>query len=158
MTGGKVYLERFARDNILYANNTNILAKLNFTAKDSLYSIEKGILTLDDLRFETTGLITSGKNIYTDIKIEGQTLNIRSLIKVLPDYLVKWSNDYIAEGKADIDIFIKGKFSSTEIPLINSGFTLTQGSLRTINREIYPKNISFTGPNNPDEVNFESFL
>jgi len=145
LTGGTLFLEKFTHDDILFAKNMNMSAKVHFFANDSIYTIEKGILGINDLRFETSGVITSGDIVISDIFAEGKDLNLKSVISILPDYLTKWKDEYIVDGKGDITLTLQGVFSSTENPLINSNFTLNQGSISSFKWGIFPCNISFSG-------------
>jgi len=145
ITGGTVYLETFIREDILYAENSDITLKVIFTADDSVYAIDRGVLVYNDLQFETAGFIISGNNIFSDLQVTGKNLNIKSLIKALPSYLTKWSNEYSPDGRTDINLSVKGNITGTDAPLINADFKIRQGSLKYPGWETHPKNISLSG-------------
>ena len=144
-THGSLFLENLTREGIHYAENASVSTKINFQASDSVYFIEKGSLSINDLRFETSGLISAGEVFSTDLVVEGNDLRIRSLIRTLPDYLKKWSNSFIADGRADIILTIKGFFSGTKVPSIDSRFKLIQGSFKAKDWKAQLNNISFSG-------------
>lgn len=145
ITSGSIFLEKFSKENITYLNNTKLSSKIKFSAIDSVFAIDKGILNIEDIQLETSGNIISGNIIQTGLVIGGNNINLKSLIKIFPDNIRQWTKIYPLEGKADITVSVKGNYSTVENPLITSKFNVYNSSVRSGKWKNQPVNISFTG-------------
>lgn len=144
-TSGILFFDEVSRDGILYAKNTALSSKLKFSAVDSVFTIEKGILNFDDIRLEASGMITSGDVFKTDIIINGKNIQIRSLLKKLPDNFSQWTKTFPADGKLDIQFSAEGNYSTTENPLLTTSFTVNRASIKSHKWKAHSGNISFSG-------------
>jgi hypothetical protein len=95
---------------------------------DSVYTISRGDLTLNDLKFKTGGSIISGSKTSLDIQIAGENISINSLISVLP-FNKESFNKFNPSGKVGILAKINGELSSTSVPSIRAAFKVSEGKI-----------------------------
>jgi len=121
-------INTFTREGIEYASNLNLGTRLILNVHDSLYTINRGELSLNDLKFKTLGSVTAGTSTVLDIKISGENMNIKSLLSALPintDQIKK----YTPTGEIDILAKIYGPISSTTVPSIRAAFKISEGKV-----------------------------
>lgn len=141
---GSLFLETIQREKIIWADNTNIGARISMYAVDSVFTINKGSISLNDLKMETSGSFILGQSLSTDILIEGENLGIKPLVDILPDKLKKRAMVYSPDGRANARIHINGLLSSTQIPSINIEYKVSRGRLKFSGRPDI-NDISFSG-------------
>lgn len=145
ITSGLLFIEELKSEDILYFKNSVISTRLNFSAVDSVYTVEKGMINFDDIRLEASGQIISGDILKTDLSIEGKNIAIRSLVKKLPDNYKQWTKTLMPDGRLDIHLSARGNYSGTENPLITAQFKVGRASIRSDIWKSPPGNVSFKG-------------
>ena len=143
-TKTSLYVEVFNREGINYASNLKLNTHIILDVKDSLYSINKGDLILNDLLVKIGGSITGGSKILLNVQIAGENLNIKSLLNTLPINLDSL-NRYSPEGKAEFLAKINGEISSTEAPSIKAAFKVSNGILILSDYQSSVRGIAFKG-------------
>jgi len=122
------YISSFKREGIEYASNLNLGTRLILDVRDSLFTISRGDLSINDLRFKTSGSVSTGTNTILDINIAGESMNIKSLLSALPfntDQIKKYS----PSGNVDVLAKITGAISSTNVPAIRAAFKFSDGKV-----------------------------
>lgn len=141
---GKIFLDIYKREGLIWADKLNVDGYINMNAVDSVFTIKKGNITLNDLNLETTGKITAGQNLYTDLVIKGENLGIKSVVRILPYNFKKIISPYSADGRANLKVVINGDLSSIRIPSIKADYSISRGRIKVSGKpEI--SNISFNG-------------
>ncbi len=111
------------REGISYADHHEIDLRLVMNVKDSLYTIDKGDLVLNNIRMSARGNLEMGKETQMDLEFASRDVNLSAIMTSLPENL-KDKLPGKAGGKADIAIRAKGPFSQVETPLIEAAWKL----------------------------------
>jgi hypothetical protein len=127
-TLASLYIETFKREDIEYASNLNLASQIIMEVNDSIYTISKGELILNDLIFKAGGTLIAGTKTILDFQVAGEKLNISSLISILPINTLKIKK-HSPSGKADILAKINGQISSTHAPSIKAAFKISDAKI-----------------------------
>jgi len=139
-----IFIETFSREGIEYASEIKLGSRIILDVKDSVYTISRGEISLNDLNFKAGGSFTAGSKIMLDFQIAGEKLNIRSLINTLP-VDIKDISFYAPTGQGEILAKIKGELSNTLVPSIRAAFKVTNGKIYIPSRESYVNGIDLRG-------------
>lgn len=123
-----LHISTFRREGIEYASDIKIGARLILNVQDSVYTISRGDLALNDLDFNTTGSFILGKQSFVDLQIAGINLNVSSLLIALP-FNTSTIKKYSPSGKIDILTKINGVLNRTMVPSVKAAFKLTDGKI-----------------------------
>jgi len=143
-TQALLFVDIFSREGIKYASGLRLDTRLNLNVKDSVYTITRGVLSLNDLTFKTEGSFCSGKNTSLDFRVSGENLNIKSLVSAIPG-ISDFSSKYTPTGKAEILVKIIGDMSSTVAPSIKAAFKVSGGKLFIPDQGSYINGIALQG-------------
>ena len=131
------------QNNIRITNPFNAGLELKMEDSESGLSITKGILSVEGIRFSTTGFV-SEENLL-DLNFTGDDIDLARIRKYLPAEYLKQLTGYDLSGSMQIKCKVKGRLSSTLDPHVELSSVLTGGGV------VYPatgmiiRNISFTG-------------
>ncbi len=142
---GNIFIENLSREGICWTNNSSLVTRISMNASDTLFTINRGDISLNDLKLRAKGMFTTGENFFTDLTIEGNNLAIKEISSSLPSEINKFAAEYSPDGKADILIRLKGKVSSLDMPGIIADYKVKQGSIRIPDLKTNFTNISFNG-------------
>jgi hypothetical protein len=127
-SSSSLFIQTFNRERIEYASKLELDFRIILDVRDSLFTITRGELSLNDLNFKTGGSFTLGSKIYLNLQIAGADLNIKSLISTLP-FSTQNIAGYSPSGQAEILAKVKGELSSTIAPSIQAAFKVTNGKV-----------------------------
>jgi AsmA-like C-terminal region len=122
-TIASINLNSFQRDGINYADNFEISTKLILEINDSLASIKKGEVNLNNIPLEASGsFFLTGKSSL-DIDIESRGFNLATIKSILGINISE--TDYLdVSGRGDLAIKIQGNLTRLEVPAINAVYLL----------------------------------
>jgi hypothetical protein len=141
---GSFFLESLVREGILWADRTTIVSNVSMHASDSVFTIVKGGLELNELKLETSGQLSIGELINTDLQLTGKGMAIQELVKILPENIKSKIKKYSPSGKADAQLSVKGPISSISMPSIMAEYIVSNGRIK-LKEKVEVSNISFHG-------------
>ncbi len=127
-TLSSLYFGTFKREGIEYASKLNLSSRLILDVQDSVYTISRGDLSLNNLNIKAGGSFTTGSQTLLDLQVAGENLDIKSLVSALP-FNTESIKKYAPAGKADMLIKLNGSLSSTAVPSIRAAFKVMNGSV-----------------------------
>jgi hypothetical protein len=127
-TLSSIYIETFNKEGIEYASKLKLDSRIILDVRDSIYTISRGDISLNDLKFIMKGSFSSGSKIVLNLQIAGENLNIKSLTSCVPVHYVAITK-YSPSGNAEILAKINGEFSSTDVPSIRAAFKVSNGKI-----------------------------
>lgn len=150
-------LKKLSYSNVSYAENYDLSIRTILAVKDRLATINKGLFSVNDINFSTSGIIDFTDDPKVNLQVIGRGLNISSILNMLPEELTK-KLSFTLKGRADIATRIEGILSSTRSPDLNTVYLLSLDKFATENISL--SNIQLKGklllPNNKEKV-FPSF-
>jgi hypothetical protein len=133
----------FQQGNIRITNPFNAGLELKMEGSESGLSITKGILSVEGIRFSTTGFI-SAENLL-DLNFTGDHIDLARIRKYLPAEYLKRLTGYDLSGSMQIKCKVGGRLSSTLDPHVEFNTILTGGGVVYRGTGMIIRNISFTG-------------
>lgn len=127
-TTGSILISDFSRENIQFAENTNVGLKVNMEVHDSVYKINKGELSLNNMDFSVSGSITSRQKTKLALELGAIGIDIKSFFNSLP-LEIKSIEQFSPSGKIDFLARISGEISRTLVPDIRAAFKLMNGRI-----------------------------
>lgn len=98
--------------------------------KTKIYTISKGELTFQDLKFKLTGNIKNKvEGVNLDIKTTGDEMGINKLFSLFPEAEREKLNAYKTDGIITYSSTIKGELSAKKTPAFNAEFSIKNGSV-----------------------------
>lgn len=125
-------LKTLSINNVSYAENYNLSIKTVFAVKDKFATIDKGLFSVNDINFSTSGTIDFGGDPRVNLQVLGRGLNISSLFKMVPEEVTEKFPVNLS-GRADIATRIDGTLSSTQSPDLNTVYLLSLNKIETKN-------------------------
>ena len=142
---GNVLIENLSREGILWVENTKLSSRISLNASDTIFTINKGDISLNGLKLGVKGMLTTGERLVADLYIDGEGLLIRDVMRTIPDNMNKFSAGYSADGRADIHVRLAGEISSLDIPEITAEYKVNHGRLKVPDIKSTITNINFNG-------------
>lgn len=139
-----VFIDHFTRESIEYANLVNLKTRIILDVRDTVFTISRGDLMINDLKLKTGGKIITGEKTILDLQLAGEKLDIKSLLSILPidkEILKKYS----PSGNVGILAKINGEISSTSVPSIKAAFKLRDGKVFLADRNSFINGIDLKG-------------
>ncbi len=147
--------------NKVFANNTTYLlgkkintdALLHINLKDGVYTFNKVILNLEEIRLLANGSITVHKDQReVDLDINGDKVTIQSFISLLPEQYARYFKDYKSRGDFYFNTKIKGSFTNGLFPGVSVYAGINNGIIeikndRLGNRKFENVNLKFSYTN-----------
>jgi hypothetical protein len=125
-TTGFLMVENFTRENIQFADKLSTGIKINLDVHDSLYKINRGEISLNDMDFRVSGSFTSNLQTKLFLQLEADRIDITSFFTSLP-LEIKSIEQFNPSGKIDLIAKISGEISRTKVPDIHAAFKINQG-------------------------------
>lgn len=98
--------------------------------KTKIYTISKGLLSFQDLKFKLTGKIKNQvEGVNLDIKTTGDEMGINKLFSLFPEAEQEKLNAYKTDGIITYTSTIKGELSAKKSPAFNAEFSIANGSV-----------------------------
>ncbi len=119
----------FTRDGVHYADHFDVNARVIFNVSDTLASVEKGEVSINNLRMNIDGNFTLSKISEIDLELEGRNFDLHSLQSALPEPQ-REAIPVDVYGKGDLAFRLNGKFSRLEMPSIRGVYLLNVSKAR----------------------------
>ena len=146
---GDLFVNEFMTDSISYVSNKNASLDLDLLidSRKHAYTINKGDLTIEDLRFDVKGdyVAEDGKDPFVDLDIKGKNIDFLSVFSVFPPRFLTTLKNYNTKGLLTFNANLKGEIKNNDIPKITAQFNLEQGALTEKKNAISLSNLSFDG-------------
>ncbi|MCI0522903.1 MAG: hypothetical protein L0Y37_04520, partial [Bacteroidales bacterium] len=107
-------------------------------------SIAKGSLELAGLSFEVDGMVNYS-NSTLDLYVEGQKIDVASLVRGLPDRWKSVTGGFSPSGIVDMRCKITGPYGDAGSPRIDLTYSLSGGRVSHASSGINVNNLSFSG-------------
>ncbi|MCF8379862.1 MAG: AsmA-like C-terminal region-containing protein [Bacteroidales bacterium] len=117
-------LKKASYKDISYAENYNVSIKTIMEVKNKVAYINKGLISVNDINFSTSGDVNFKEEPLLNIQLTGRGLNIKSLMNLIPQNF-KENFPLDLKGRADIATMLNGKISSIQSPEIKSVYLLS---------------------------------
>ncbi len=156
---GDLFVNEFMTDSVSYVSNKNASLDLDLLidSRKQSYTINKGDLTIEGLRFDVTGNYVSekGKNPMIDLNIKGNNISFLSIFSVFPPRFLTILKNYDTKGLLTFNANLNGEIKKNGIPKITAKFNLEQGALTEKKNNVSLTDLSFDGDfsNNNKGVN-----
>ena len=118
----------------------NLALAINTNTKE--YHFTRGDLKIEEMPFQITGFIT---NSFIDLNINGENINLDDLSKTILNNSIEIANKYEGKGKVSFSSTIKGILKKTIMPAINANFSIMDGSLKEIEKNLAITNLNVIG-------------
>ena len=141
------YLNEISNNDILYASNREILAKLNLDVKDSLYTIKAGQLQVDRIQADMDGRfhVNPGNGVELDLYATARDLEIHEILDLLPSEMSNSLQGIRGNGILQLYARVTGTANSTLTPQIQADFQTSNANLRWDRFPFSVKNLNLTG-------------
>jgi hypothetical protein len=127
-TEGSIMINDFSGEDIQFAENMNVGLKVNMEVHDSIYKINKGELSLNNMDFRVSGSFTSRQKTSLALELGAIGVDIKSFFISLP-VEIKSIEQFTPSGKIDLLARISGEISRTLVPDIRAAFKLMNGKI-----------------------------
>ncbi len=126
-------LIEFSRANVKYADHFKVSTRIVLSMKDSLAEIEKGEVSINNLRMNIDGRFSRGEVSVLDLELQGRDFDLHALQSALPE---PQRNAIPVDiyGRGDVAIRVNGNFSRVEMPAIRAVYLLNIAKARYRNR------------------------
>jgi hypothetical protein len=118
-----INLNDFQRDGLNYADNIEISTKLILEINDSLATIKKGEVNLNNIPLQASGSFLLTEKSSLNIDVESRGFNLATIKNIL-GYNVNETDFLDVSGRGDLAIKIQGNLSRLEVPSINAVYLL----------------------------------
>lgn len=145
---GDLFLEviQTGKQTFIEEQQSKVSLNVIINKEDQSYTFENSTISILDDEFKLNGtVIDELVNTNLKLKIQGDDLNMASIISLLPPNYREKLKGFRSEGNAYIDIYINGKSSMKLIPAVNAKFGITDGILYHPNIEHSLTKVSTTG-------------
>ncbi|MFP4287981.1 MAG: AsmA-like C-terminal region-containing protein [Bacteroidales bacterium] len=113
---------------------------------NNAFTFTKGLFSIDDLDFFAEGLVdVSSNNVFLDLNISGNDLQIERLFSALPANYAKHFVNYKSNGFLEFDAIIQGCYSSSSNPSISADFGIRSGKVTNQNNKLELEELALRG-------------
>ncbi len=137
---GKLNIEKFYSQSAFFAAELPTEYQLKLDVKNNTFSVTQGNIELDKLPFALTGELTESD---MNFELNAEKLDLDKVLKRLPENSQEKLENYTAKGTVSINTKITG--DRKESPIINSTYTLVDGSFKEKKTGITLSNLSLNG-------------
>ncbi|HEU4716279.1 MAG TPA: AsmA-like C-terminal region-containing protein [Bacteroidia bacterium] len=125
----------FLVNKLLYGKNSffegdrgNFSVDMDIDRTTNTYSIRKTNIAIEKLSLGVTGSVTeTGKKYATDLTVKGEQVELTSVLSLLPVSYHKNIADFESTGEFFVDGTVKGIYSDSSLPVIDSKFGIRNG-------------------------------
>ncbi len=134
-----------SKNNYLVEKETTIDASLDVDVPNKKYTFNKGSVVVDKNKFILDGYMTlAGKNYY-DLTVEGDEINMKGLLLLLPGQVSNKISEIQSNGNLDFKTSIKGFSTSSETPFLEISFKVNDATVEHAKFGDELKHVSFDG-------------
>ncbi len=129
----------------------------------STYALDKTELRVEDMNFLVEGMVTSDTNTHLDLNIEGDRIDLASMLTSFSKSLTNSFSSYSSTGIVDFQAGIKGYVDNGMKPHVNAEFAYENGSITEPGSQITLKDANMKGrysnanANGLDELEIDEF-
>jgi hypothetical protein len=127
---------------------------LDIDQKINAYHIEKGQIGMDNLLLDVTGdVLLVGSEPDLDLSFSGNSIDIQSVVSVLPNNIAYTLRDLKSAGQIDVEGKVVGRFTDDGWPDIDVKFGFANASIRSKKLGLTCQKINLTGSiTNPEST------
>lgn len=147
-TEAKLLLQQLNSNNQSWVRNKKITLKtgLSVNTESQKYTIQKGNIAIENLKFNLLGNITVKDNTTVlDIKSKGDNLSIESIFSLFPPQQQEKLKSYKAKGNITYNAIIKGNYSFTKNPDFEATFAIKNGEILEKESDLALNKLSVNG-------------
>lgn len=133
---------------VTYSDNYKLKLDARFDAdtEQNIYKIKYCGLQIEDLPLEAKGgFLKDEKGWFIDIDLNGKSLNISSILSMLPENIREVKENYKSTGKIELDAKTKGYFLKSELPVITANFSVSDATFKYVPSSIEMKKVQGKG-------------
>lgn len=127
---------------LISRKNANLDIALNINTINNEYRFTKGDLTIEEMPFHITGLI---KSDFIDMNINGNDISLDNLSKSLLNESLEFANQYEGSGQVNFESAIKGKIDGVIMPSISAEFSIDNGAIKELEKNLSLTNLILKG-------------
>jgi hypothetical protein len=125
-------INEYSSNNITYLSDKEVFVKSKMNVTGNKFNIIKSNLQIEGLGFDVDGNITTEKDLNLDLLISGRDLNLERIVENLTFlYSAKSTTKMKVKGNLTFNAKISGLLSNTQMPKIESEFSLGNGLIST---------------------------
>ncbi len=160
-----LYVDEINFDNINYIKKQPLRIKLALEVDNekNIYTITNSHFAVADLNFVVDGSFEKQSDItLVDLKIDGNEINIKSLLSLLPQHYNSYADSYSSNGNFYFNGKLKGTISANENPVFSATFGINNGEMIHKDSKVKLEKINLkgsfnSGTNDKPELSFLEF-
>jgi hypothetical protein len=144
---GSFFINQLAFDHSPFISNKPLEADIDMLVSNmSEFTFRKANLRLNNHAFSLHGDInTTSNGMYLNTSIQGNKLDLQTLIADLPQQFREYFKGYQSKGKLTFNAQLKGYYSAQQNPHIESAFNISNASLNHRQSGLNLNQLSFSG-------------
>jgi hypothetical protein len=103
--------------------------ELNVNELKQTYSFQSGIVEIADMEINVEGTIKNSRQLWLDLHLQGEEMNIKSILSLLPSGYDEKVKDYKSKGEFYGKAIIKGFWTETLTPYFQIDFGIKNGKI-----------------------------
>ncbi|MFO8086990.1 MAG: AsmA-like C-terminal region-containing protein [Bacteroidales bacterium] len=146
-TKGNFYLEKYQVDDFIWAKDDAITADLvlNVSVESQTLKLKRGVLDFNALPLDVTGMVGFDQQKQLDIRLKSAKLNLKNLLRDIPDDYSKRLKDYDIQGNPYVNIRLKGSYKDGATPHLQASFGLKEAMIEHKKSGIQVENLNMNG-------------
>ena len=138
-------IKRFFINQTGFIHDSEIHSEARLIYSRGTYRLINGMIGWDDLDFDVNGSISKSGPMQMDLTITGENLDAASLLDHIPGSTEHVKDKINLAGIIDLTASITGIVSPSEQPSVESRFSLGQGHIRLIDKDVDIYDVRFDG-------------
>jgi len=139
------FVQHLSLHGIQYITDRVCRIDLEMSVDGMQYTIEKGNIEVSGMPFVTNGSFTTGESRKINLMVNGEDLNLTSIIKLLPATHRERFSNYAMTGNLDFEVALTGNYGIKGPPLIVAHGYLDGASLTPIKGNIKVDKLKLSG-------------
>ncbi len=142
---GNPFVQYLSLDGIQYITERACRIDLQMSVDGKQYTIGKGNIEISGMPFVTHGSFTTDDNRKLNLMINGEDLDLASVIRHLPATQKERFSNYAMTGKLDFNVALTGNYGQKGSPLIVAKGALVDASLAAIDDNVRIDKLNLAG-------------
>ncbi|MEM9324342.1 MAG: AsmA-like C-terminal region-containing protein [Bacteroidota bacterium] len=120
-------------DGVAYLSRKDFAADLtmNMNLAEMLFTFKDNRLALNDFGFGFDGMVSMpGDDITMDITFEGQEIDLKSILSLIPGAYQEYLDGITAGGEIGFSGLVKGTYNETTMPQVSANLSVQNGTIR----------------------------
>jgi hypothetical protein len=122
--------------------NAHLDLNLHIDTQKKHYTFRQGDLKIEKMPFQITGSISSES---IQLNLKGKNIELDELSKTILNNSLEQSNNYEGKGKVNFNASIAGKLSKISMPSVEANFSIKNGTIKELKKNISLTHINLTG-------------